>query len=154
MLTPSEIEEIKHEVERAGRGLNASVEALKIVQRQRRWVPDEELEEVSKLLGVTTHELDAVATFYSFIFRRPVGKNLILVCDGPACWMLNGHMLAETIKAELGIGLGETTKDGEFTFLPISCIGLCDKAPAMMINDDVYGGLTPEKVREALKKYR
>ena len=154
MLTASEIEEIKSEVKRAGPGLGASVEALKIVQRQRRWVPDEELEEVSNLLGVTTHELDAVATFYSFIFRRPVGENLISVCDGPVCWMMGGQMLMDTIKAELGIGLGETTGDGKFTFLPISCIGLCDKAPAMMINDDVYGDLTPERVVEILGKYK
>jgi NADH-quinone oxidoreductase subunit E len=116
----------------------ASVEALKVVQKHHRWVSDEHLESVARQLGMSPAELDGVATFYNLIFRRPVGRHVILVCDSVSCWMLGYESLVARLSERLGIGLGETTPDGRFTLLPICCLGACDGAPAMMIDDALH----------------
>ncbi len=152
MLTEEEKKEIEEELKHYTHKQAACVEALKIVQRHRGWVSDE-IEGIAELLGMTTDELDAVATFYSFIFRRPVGKHIILICDSISCWIMGYDMLREHLKKRIGIGLGETSADGQFTLLPVSCLGACDHAPAMMIDDELYPDLTPEKIDGILKRY-
>lgn len=131
----------------------AVVEALKIVQEQRRWVPDEALPEIGALLGLSAHDVDAVATFYNLIFRRPVGRHVILVCDSVSCWMLGYEAIAAALQRKLGIGFGETTPDDRFTLLPICCLGACDKAPAMLIDFELHTDLTPERLDSALAAY-
>ena len=131
-----------------------SIEALNIVQRHRGWVSDDAVKDVAALLDMTVHELDAVATFYSFIFRRPVGKHVILVCDSISCWVMGYNPLLDLLKTRLGIGFGETTTDKRFTLLPISCLGACDRAPAMMVDEDLYGPVTPGMMEEILGKYK
>jgi NADH-quinone oxidoreductase subunit E len=103
---------------------------------------------------MTPDELDAVATFYSFIFRKPVGRHVILICDSISCWVVGYNPLLDLIKNNLGIAFGETTNDKRFTLLPISCIGACDRAPAMMVDDDLYGPVTAEMMAGILDKYK
>jgi NADH-quinone oxidoreductase subunit E len=153
VLTEEEKREIEEELKHFTHKQAASTEALKIVQRHRGWVSDE-LGGIAALLGMTPEELDAVATFYSFIFRRPVGKHIILICDGISCWVMGYDTLREHLKKRLGIVPGETSADGQFTLLPASCLGACDHAPAMMIDDELYLDLTPEKIDEILEGYR
>ena len=129
-------------------------ESLKIVQRRHGWVSDEALREVAGLLEMTPDELDSVATFYNLIFRRPVGRHVILVCDSVTCWVMGYDAVREHLTAQLGIELGETTADGCFTLLPIACLGACDQAPVMMIDGKLYGSLTPQKIDEILARYR
>jgi len=154
VLTEEEKNEIAAELAHSATKASASIEALNIVQRHRGWVPDDAVKDVAALLDMTVHELDAVATFYSFIFRRPVGKHVILICDSISCWVMGYNPLLDLLKAQLGTGLGETTTDKRFTLLPISCLGACDRAPGMMVDDDLYGPVMPGMLGEILGKYK
>ena len=153
MLTPEEKAEIEAEAARYERKRSAVIEALKAIQRRRGWVSDEAVRDVAGILEMTPAEVDGVATFYSLIFRRPVGRHVILVCDSVSCWTMGYDAIRGRLQAKLRIGLGETSADGRFTLLPASCLGACDLAPAMMIDEELYGNLTPPKVDEILAKY-
>lgn len=131
----------------------AGIEALKIVQRHRRWVSDETLRDVAAMLEMAPAELDAVATFYNLIFRRPVGRHIILVCDSVSCWIMGYDTIVAHLKKRLGIDLGQTTADGRFTLLPHVCLGACDQAPAMMVDDRLYGDLDAEKIDTILESF-
>lgn len=129
------------------------VDVMYAVQRHYGYLSDEAVLEVAELMGITPLEVEELATFYDFIYREPVGKFVIHVCDGVVCWMCHHkfsvfHYLSE----KLGIDLGQTTTDGLFTVLPTACVGYCDQAPAMLINGVLYGALTPEKIDEVLEK--
>ena len=154
MLSNEEIQEITAELAHCATKASASVDALNIVQRHRGWVSDEAIKDTAAMLGMTTDELDAVATFYSFIFRKPVGRHVILVCDSISCWVMGYNPLLDLLKTQLGIAFGGTTEDKRFTLLPISCLGACDRAPAMMVDEDLYGPVTPEMMEEIMGKYK
>jgi NADH-quinone oxidoreductase subunit E len=154
MLTEKEEQEITAELAHCVTKASASVEALNIIQRYRGWVSDEAVKDVAKALDMTPDELDAVATFYSFIFRRPVGRHVILICDSISCWVMGYNPLLDIVKNRLGIAFGETTTDKLFTLLPISCLGACDRAPAMMVDEELYGPVTPEMMEGILGKYK
>jgi NADH-quinone oxidoreductase subunit E len=153
MLTEQEIREINAELAHCTTKASASVEALNIVQRHRGWVSDEAVKYVAAMLDMTSDELDAVATFYSFIFRRPVGRHVILICDSISCWVVGYHPLLDLLEKQLGITFGGTTDDKRFTLLPVSCLGACDRAPVLMVDDDLYGPVAPEMMDEILRKY-
>ena len=154
MLNDKEIQEINAELAHAVNKASASVDALNIIQRSRGWVSDEAVKDVSALLEMTPDELDAVATFYSFIFRRPVGRHVILVCDSISCWVMGYNPLLDVLKEKFNIAFGETTEDKRFTLLPISCLGACDRASAMMVDDDLHGPVTAEMMDEILGRYK
>jgi NADH-quinone oxidoreductase subunit E len=153
MLSDVERQEIEAELQHYEQKRAACVEALKIVQRHQRWVSDESLREVAAMLEMTPDELDGVATFYNLIFRKPVGQHVILLCDSVSCWIMGYVRLREHLKARLGVNLGETTADGRFTLLPIVCLGTCDHAPALMIEDELYRDLDPVKLDAVLDRY-
>jgi NADH-quinone oxidoreductase subunit E len=153
MLNEKETQEINSELAHCATKASASVEALNIVQRHRGWVSDEAVKGVAAMLDMTPDELDAVATFYSFIFRKPVGRHVILICDSISCWVMGYHPLLDRLETRLGITFGGTTEDKRFTLLPISCLGACDRAPAFMVDDDLYGPVSPEMMDEILRKY-
>lgn len=153
MLTEKEVSEIKAEFVRYERKTAASIDALKIVQRHRGWVSDEVLVDLAGFLEMTAEELESVATFYNFIFRRPVGRHVILVCTSVSCWIVGYESILSCLRERLGIGLGETTPDGRFTLLPNVCLGACDHAPVIMIDDDLHGDLNTEKIDPILEQY-
>jgi NADH-quinone oxidoreductase subunit E len=153
MLTEDERREIEELLKHRENPREASVDTLKIVQRHRGWVSDE-LTGIAAMLGMSPTALDSVASFYSVIFRRPVGKHVILVCDSVSCWVMGYREVIDHLSARLGVGLGETTADGQFTLLPAACLGACEQAPAMMVDETLYGNLTPERMDEILKRYR
>ncbi|MGB5987551.1 MAG: NADH-quinone oxidoreductase subunit NuoE [Desulfobacterales bacterium] len=111
---------------------------------------DRAVEETARLLGMHPLEVEELATFYTFIYREPVGRYVIHICDSVVCWMEGYGRLRDYLQAKLGISLGGTTPDGLFSLLPVCCIGYCDRAPAMLINKQVYGELTPEKIDSIL----
>jgi len=154
MLSDLEKQNINSELAHAATKASASVDALNIIQRHRGWVSDEAVKDVAVLLDMTPDELDAVATFYSFIFRKPVGRHVILICDSISCWVMGYNPLLDVLKEHLGIAFGETTDDKRFTLLPISCLGACDRAPAMMVDNELYGPVTAEMMEEILGKYQ
>ena len=153
MITEIERREIEEEIIKAPSKKAAIIDVLKVVQRHRGWVPDEALEEAAVLLGMTPAEVDSIATFFSLIYRRPVGRHVILICDSVSCWLVGYEDVKQHLMERLGISLGETTKDGRFTLLPSACLGVCEEAPAMMIDDDLYTKLNPSLVDEILRKY-
>jgi len=153
MLTEQERTEIEQEMGKYRFKRAVGPEALKIVQRHRGWISAETLSDVARLLEMTTDELDSVGTCYNLIFRKPVGRHRILVCDSVSCWIVNGQQVQDYLSHRLGVELGQTTTDGRFTLLPTACLGACDKAPAMMIDDDLHVHLTPEKIDRILEEY-
>jgi NADH-quinone oxidoreductase subunit E len=153
MLSEEEKKEIQTELRQYDHKRAACVEALKIVQHHHGWVSDDNLQELAKLLDMTPDELDAVATFYSLIFRKPVGRHVILICDSITCWIMGYEDLRAHLTSRLGIDLGQTTEDGRFTLLPIPCLGTCDHAPAMMIDEDLHYDLNREKIDQILARY-
>ena len=153
MLTEEEQKDILAELAASEEPRSACVEALKIVQRRRGFVSDEAVRDLAPLLGMTADELDSIATFYSFIFRKPVGRHIILICDSVTCWIMGYESLLEHLKERLNIGFGETTGDGRYTLLPVSCMGACDHAPAMIVDGTMYSDLDVQKVDEILTGY-
>jgi NADH-quinone oxidoreductase subunit E len=149
MLSDIERREIEQELTHYPDKRAACVEALKVVQHHRSWVSDESLRDVAALLDMTPDELDGVATFYNLIFRKPVGRHVAFVCNSVSCWLMGYDRLEE----RLGVRLGHTTPDGRFTLLPIVCLGACDRAPVMMVDEDTYGDVAPEKIDSMLEKY-
>lgn len=131
----------------------ACIEALKIVQRRHGWVPDGAILAIAEVLGIGPASVEGVATFYSLIFRQPVGRHVILVCDSSSCFLTDYEALRDAISQRLGIGFGQTTEDGRFTLLPVCCLGACDQGPAMMIDDHTYGPVRPEDVAGLLEDY-
>lgn len=145
-LTPAEIHDIEHEKTHYPYAQAVGLEALKIVQKYQGWVSDESLLAVAEYLELPPDELEGVATFFNMIFRRPVGKHVILLCDSVACWMLGCDNLKAHISGKLGIDYGQTTADNLFTLIPVPCLGDCDKAPTMMVGNETYRNLTPAKI--------
>jgi NADH-quinone oxidoreductase subunit E len=154
MLTPEERQEINAEFARYPTRQAVCIEALKVVQRHRGWVSDEGLKDIGDALDMTPEELDAVATFYNLVFRRPVGRHVALICDSVSCWIMGYEKLRQGLTSRLNVRLGETTADNRFTVLPIVCLGACDHAPAMMIDDDLYRDVEPPQLDELLEKYK
>jgi len=121
------------------------VDELWAIQQQHGWIDDAGLAEAAAKCGLSTAEADEVATFYNLLFRRPVGKRVIFVCDSISCELTGGIELMDRLCAELGIKPGETTPDGEFTVLPIVCLGHCELAPCALAGETVYGPLGNDK---------
>ena len=124
------------------------------IQRHYGHLSDESLEVVAELLDMDPLEIEQLATFYTFVYREPVGKYVIHVCDSVICWMMGYETLREYLCRRLGIQMGETTPDGLFTLLPVCCIGYCDRAPAVLINKQVHGPLTPETLDKLIDKLK
>ncbi len=150
MLTDEEKRQIDEELAKYRTKRAAGPEALMIVQKHRRWISDEALRDVAQYLELSVEELDSIATCYNFIFRRPVGRHIIVLCDSVTCWILGYEDIRAHIKDRLGIGMGQTTADGQFTLLPGACLGACDQAPVMMVDEQLYVNLTAGKVDEIL----
>ncbi len=154
MLSDDERREIDEERAQVPDNRAASIEAMKIVQRHRGWVSDEGLKDIADYLQMSVDDLDGVATFYNLIFREPVGKHVIYLCDSVSCWIMGYPALRERLQKKLGIGFGETTSDGMFTLLPIVCLGTCDHAPAMLIDRETYRDLTPDEAERLVDQVK
>jgi NADH-quinone oxidoreductase subunit E len=154
VLNPEEREEIEREAAHYPTKEAVCIDALKIVQRRRGWISDEGLRDIAELLEMSVDELDGVATFYNLIFRKPVGRHVIMVCDSVSCWIMGYNKLREHLSKSLGIKMGETTSDGRFTLLPIVCLGACDHAPVMTVDGDLHRELDPQNIGGVLEKYK
>jgi NADH-quinone oxidoreductase subunit E len=154
MLSEEEKKEILIEVKQYPYPSAACIDALKIVQEHRGWVSDDAVKDIAQFLDISNEDVDGVATFYSRIYRKPVGRNVILICDGISCMIMGYESIYEYISKKLNIRFGQTTIDNRFTLLPISCLGDCDHAPAMMINNDHFNKLKIEMLDEILENYK
>ncbi|MCY3857386.1 MAG: NADH-quinone oxidoreductase subunit NuoE [Gammaproteobacteria bacterium] len=152
-LSPEEVVEIESEISHLPDRQSAAIDALMIVQKHRGWVSDESLSAIANLIGMSTAELDGVATFYNLIYRQPVGRHVISMCDSVSCYVMGADGLAKDLEAKLGIRFGETTPDERFTLLPIVCLGACDKAPTMQIDEDLIESVSADRLDEIFEKY-
>ena len=153
MLTAEERAEIEAEYSHYPNHKAACIDAMKIVQKHRGWLSDDALRDIGELLGMSAADLDGVATFYNLLFRRPVGRHVIYLCDSVSCWIMGYDRQCRHLCERLKLAPGETTADGRFTLLPIVCLGACDHAPVMMIDDDTHLDLTSEKIDRILERY-
>ena len=150
MLTEQEHEVLAQELERYPDRRAASIDCLVRLQESRGWLSDQALADLAPLVDMSVHELDALATFYNRLHRRPVGRRVIRVCDSVSCWIMGSDALCEALRERLGIELGGTTGDGRYTLLTAQCLGACEHAPVLAIDDDQHGGLEPERLAERL----
>jgi len=153
-LSAEEIAEIEHEMTLYPDKRAVGLEALKIVQKHEGWVSDESLLGIAKYLDIPVADLEGVATFFNLVYRQPVGKNVILFCDSVSCWIMGCEGMKDHIKERLAIDYGETTEDGEFTMIPVPCLGDCDRAPVMMVGPDLHRNLTAEKIDSIIADYK
>lgn len=118
------------------------------------YISDEAVNEVALYLNVPANHIYGVLTFYSMYSTTPRGKNIIRLCESPPCYIKGSENILRKLKVLLGVETGETSKDGLFTLELSACLGVCGNAPVMMVNEDVYGDLTEEKVEEIIENYR
>jgi NADH-quinone oxidoreductase subunit E len=129
-----------------------AVDVMFAIQDHYGYLTDEGVQETAGLLDMSALEVEQLATFYTFIYREPVGRYVIHVCDSVVCWMGGYESVREYLCRKLNVQAGETTSDGLFTLLTVCCIGYCDRSPAMLINRKAYGNLTAEKIDGILEK--
>ena len=146
--------ELKSRVAHAVTNREAAVDVMKELQGHYGWLTDEAVGEAAELLGLTSLQVEELATFYEMIYRRPVGRRVIHVCDSISCWAVGGESLMAHLAAALGIEQGGTTADRMFTLLPCCCLGNCGEAPTLMIGDILHGRVTPERAGEILAAER
>ena len=132
---------------------NELLNMIKEEQAKNGSVSDGAMADIAQTLHLPIGDVYGVTTFYSFLSTRPLGRHVIRICKSVPCFLQNGEMMAASIEKELGISPGETTSDGRFSFELTNCIGACDQAPAMLVDDEVYGDLTPEKIGEILQSF-
>ena len=152
-LSTAEVEEIEEEVAHLPDRESAAIDALLIVQKHRGWISDESLNAIAKLLNMSSSELDGIATFYNLIYRQPVGRHVISMCDSVSCYVMGADSLGQSLQSKLGIKFGETTPDGKFTLLPIVCLGACDKAPTIQIGEDLIENVSAENLDDIFGRY-
>jgi NADH:ubiquinone oxidoreductase subunit E len=109
--------------------------------------------DTAESLNLTVSDVYGVSTFYSFLSTRPAGKNVIRVCKSLPCFLQGSEMILKSIEDSIEIKPGEVTRDKKFSLELANCIGACDRAPAMLVNDEVHGNLTPRKIAKILKQY-
>ena len=126
---------------------------IKDEQEKSGYVSEGAMADIAQTLQLPIGDVYGVTTFYSFLSTKPLGRHVIRICKSVPCFLQDGAMMAAAIEKEIGIGPGETTADGRFSFELTNCIGACDQAPAMLIDDEVYGDLTPEKIGAILKSF-
>jgi NADH-quinone oxidoreductase subunit E len=153
MLSDEERREIEAEFPHYPSKQALCIDAMRIVQKHRGWVSDEGLCDIGELLGMSPADLDGVASFYNLIFRRPVGRHVIYLCDSVSCWIMGCGRLFRHVSERLSLRPGQTTADGRFTLVPIVCLGACDHAPVMMVGGDTHLDLDPAKVDSILERY-
>jgi NADH-quinone oxidoreductase subunit E len=127
---------------------------LKEAQTKHGYLPRDLMVAIADALDMPLNDVYGVATFYSFLSARALGRNVIRICKSLPCYLKGGQTIIETVEREIGIKPGETTPDGRFSFELTNCIGLCDRAPAMLINNDVHVDLTPRKISRILQNYK
>ena len=146
--------EILHAIGHYDDSRAASIDALKIIQRRHGWVPDGAIPLIGMLLNIPSSDVEGVATFYNRIYRQPVGRHVIAVCDSISCFLMGFDQLYGALQTKLRIKPGQTTLDNRFTLLPICCLGGCDRGPVLMINDDTHFNVSIESLDALLEQYK
>jgi NADH-quinone oxidoreductase subunit E len=153
ILTQEQVTEIQELYKHFPLRSAACIEGLKVIQKHHRWVSDEAVKELAEILDMSPAAIDSVATYYSLIFRQPVGRHVIYICNSVSCWIMGYEKIVQQLKNNVSIEYGETTSDDRFTLLSIPCLGCCDHAPAMIIDEDLHKDLTTDGLDKILEQY-
>lgn len=145
---------VKDLADQHGRNEESLLPILQGIVNKEQHISEDAMVEVARELNISAAQVYGTATFYSFLNTKPMGKYVIRVCKTITCMMHGKNQIIKELESLLKINLGETTHDGKFTLLETNCLGQCHKAPAMLINDQPYTELTPEKVRDIVMMYR
>ncbi|MBI2328564.1 MAG: NADH-quinone oxidoreductase subunit NuoE [Chloroflexi bacterium] len=137
-----------------GKGKEDLLRLLEEAQSKSGYLSEEVITELAQSVAMSVSDVYGVATFYSFLSTKPLGRNVVRICRSLPCHLKDSGMIIKSIEDELGIKPGETTPDGKFSLELTNCIGACDEAPAVLINNDVHGNLTPKKIIAILKSYK
>ncbi len=154
VIKKPETKDIRAELEDYPRERRSLIPILQKVQNEHGYLPRDFMEEIGSYLNVPPSKVYSVATFYAQFRFEPLGEHLIKICHGTACHVKGADNVTDTVESELGASMGETTDDGQFTVERVACLGCCSLAPAMMIDDTVYGNLTRDKIRDVLEDFR
>jgi len=152
MLPPELEASLKQTIAASPHPRELVVDVMMALQEHVGYLSDPAVAETARPLSMTVMEVEELATFYTFIYRRPVGRYVIHVCDSVVCWLDGAETIGDFLCRRLGIRMGETTPDGLFTLLPVCCIGYCDRSPAVLINKKAYGPLTIDGLDEILTR--
>lgn len=144
---------VKDLADKHGRSRESLLPILQGVVEREKFLSEYSMVEIAREIDIPASDVYGTATFYSFLDTQPTGKYIIRVCKTITCSMKGKNQVLFAIQDMLKIKLGETTPDNRFSLMETNCLGWCHKAPAMLINDEVYTELTPEKVREILSTY-
>jgi NADH-quinone oxidoreductase subunit E len=153
MLTKDELKELSEELGRYEKRSALCIEALRVVQKHRGWISDDAVRDIAEFLRMSPDSVDGIATFYNLIFRRPVGKHTLFICDSVSCWILGCNKLKDHLLNHSNLKMGDTSKTGTVTVLPIACLGTCEKAPVVMIDGNIHPHMTPDKLELVLKSF-
>ncbi len=149
-----EIKDFKIDLLTGKKGNDALIPLLQSAQDSYGYVPEKTIQYISEFVGIPAADIYGVVTFYSQFRLKPLGKYVIKICEGTACHVNGAKNIVYTLLNELGIGLGETSEDGMFSLLSVACLGCCSLSPVIMINEETFGRLTPDKVKKVLDEYR
>jgi len=127
------------------------IPVLQAVQAKLGYVPEPAMEQIATRLNIPASKVYGVVTFYAQFHLRPQGRNILRVCCGTACHVQGGKQILESIKQSLKLSSDHTTPDGKFTLQEVACLGCCGLAPVLMLNEEVHGKLTKEKIEEIIR---
>lgn len=144
----------RKEMNEWGKEKGALIRLLQSAQSIFGYIPEETIYEISDFTGVPAADIYGVVTFYSQFRLTPMGKHVIRICEGTACHVNGAKGVLQALTDELGVDVDGTTEDGLFTLLSVACIGCCSLSPVIMIDNETFGSLTPEKTRSIIKEYR
>ncbi len=154
VLRDSSLARIEALVRRHGRQRERILPVLQELQAEFGCLGPEIVNEVARCFGVSQTEVFSVASFYHFLNLQQKGKYIIRICRTISCALQGKDRVLRALEAELGIRMGETTPDGRYTLDYANCMGMCDQGPSMLVNDDLYAGLTPSKAVDIVRGYR
>lgn len=149
-----EIHSFKLDLINKRRQSGSLITLLQSAQDSYGYIPEKVIYYISELVAIPAAEIYGVITFYSQFRLKPMGENIIKICEGTACYVNGAKTVLSVLQDELGISVGETTDDGLFTLQSVACLGCCSLAPVIMINNDTHGNLVTEKIRTILKEYK
>ena len=149
-----EIKNFKFDLINKRKQHGALIPLLQSAQDSYGYVPEKAIHYISELVNIPAADIYGVITFYAQFRLKPLGKFVVRICEGTACHVNGAKNIVKVLQNELGIGVGETSDDGLFTLQSVACLGCCSLAPVIMINDETYGNLDPDKTKKVIRDYR
>jgi NADH-quinone oxidoreductase E subunit len=150
MLSEAACRQIQALISKYPKKRSALIPSLRLAQKEAGYLSPETMCEIARIFDLSPNEVHEVASFYTMLYRKPMGKYIIQVCTNISCLLCNAEGIASHLTGKLGIQMGETTHDRKYTLLEVECLGSCGTSPVIQINEDYYEDLTPEKVDRIL----